>query len=116
MVSTGFVSTGLGSSVFAGSLPGIGFAGATVLFCAMFYSNMLVLTFPIEATGSALAGSAFTGSLFTGCADGAAVVFAGAGLRSALNGFDSAFGESSFLIQDASVFLGAVTGWVAGLG
>jgi hypothetical protein len=87
----------------------------------MFYSNMLVLTFPIEATGSALAGSALAGSafaglLFTGCADGAAVVFAGAGLRSALNGFDSAFGESSFLIQDASVFLGAVTGWVAGLG
>ena len=116
--STGFFSSTFGSSTFgaAASLLGAGFGYCVAtLFCWIFCSKMLVFTFPIGVglssvfTGSALTGAALTGSVLAGY-DVGTVVLTGAGFRFAWKGLDSAFGESSFLIQEASVFLGMAAG------
>lgn len=99
-------------------LPGAGLAGYVWVFWTFDCSNIEVLTLPngfgSVLTGSVLTGkgSAFIGSVLVGTSFGASA-FAGCeptGLRVLLNGFSWAFGESSFLSHDVSIFLGAATG------
>jgi hypothetical protein len=93
-------------------------AGCTWVFWTFGYSNIEVSILPIffssVLAGSVLAGkeSAFIGSVLAGTSFGASVLVGcdPTGLRVVLNGFSWAFGESSFLIHDVSVFLGATTG------